>query len=47
MVLCYLPVPAFLYMTKRFKVEGEKRLVELYKLKMTVERTFKAGKRPI
>ena len=33
-----------LYVTKRFKVKGEKRLVELYKLKMTVERAFKAGK---
>jgi len=33
-----------LYVTKRFKVKGEERLVELYKLKMTVERAFKAGK---
>ena len=33
-----------LYVTKRFKVKGEKRLVELYKLKMAVERAFKAGK---
>jgi hypothetical protein len=33
-----------LYVTKRFKVKGEPRLVELYKLKMSVERAFKAGK---
>jgi len=33
-----------LYVTKRFKVKGEKRLVELYKLKMAVERAFKAAK---
>ncbi len=33
-----------LYVTKRFKVKGDKRLVELYKLKMAVERAFKAGK---
>lgn len=31
-------------MTKRFRVKGDKRLVELYKLKMTIERAFKAGK---
>jgi hypothetical protein len=30
--------------TKRFRVKGDPRLVELYKLKMAVERTFKAGK---
>lgn len=33
-----------LYVTKRFRVKGDPRLVELYKLKMAVERTFKAGK---
>jgi hypothetical protein len=33
-----------LYVTKRFKVKGYPKLVELYKLKMTVERAFKAGK---
>lgn len=33
-----------LYVTKRFKVKGDKRLVELYKDKMAVERAFKAGK---
>jgi hypothetical protein len=33
-----------LYVTKRFKVKGDPRLVELYKLKMSVERAFKAGK---
>jgi hypothetical protein len=33
-----------LYITKRFKVKGDPGLVELYKLKMAVERTFKAGK---
>ncbi len=33
-----------LYVTKRFKVKGEKRLVELYRLKMSVERAFKAAK---
>jgi hypothetical protein len=30
--------------TKRFRVRGDPRLVDLYKLKMTVERGFKAGK---
>jgi transposase len=29
---------------KRFRVKGEKRLTELYKRKMAVERTFKASK---
>jgi transposase len=33
-----------LYVTKRFKVKGDKRLVELYKRRMAVERAFKAGK---
>ena len=33
-----------LWLTKRFKVRGDPRLVELYKLRMTVERNFKAGK---
>jgi len=33
-----------LYVTKRFKVKGEKRLVELYKQRMAVERAFKAAK---
>ena len=33
-----------LYVTKRFKVKGDRRLVDLYKLKMAVERAFKAGK---
>jgi len=36
-----------LYVTKRFKVKGDPRLVELYKLKMAVERAFKAGKREL
>ena len=31
-------------MTKRFRVKVDKRFVELYRLKMTVERAFKAGK---
>jgi len=33
-----------LYVTKRFRVKGEKKLVELYKRRMAVERTFKASK---
>jgi hypothetical protein len=33
-----------LYVTKRFKVKGEERLVELYKDRMAVERAFKAAK---
>ncbi|MEM3597310.1 MAG: transposase [Candidatus Bathyarchaeia archaeon] len=33
-----------LYVTKRFRVKGEKRLVELYKRRMPVERAFKASK---
>ena len=33
-----------LWLTKRFKVKGDSRLVELYKLRMAVERSFKAGK---
>lgn len=33
-----------LWLTKRFKVKGDPRLVDLYKLRMTVERNFKAGK---
>jgi len=33
-----------LKVSKRFKVKGEKRLVELYRLKMAVERAFKAAK---
>ena len=33
-----------LNVTKRFRVKGEKRLVELYKLRMAVERAFKASK---
>jgi len=36
-----------LYITKRFRVKGDPKLVELYKLKMTVERAFKAGKREL
>jgi len=32
------------YITKHFKVRGEKRLVELYKRRMAVERAFKASK---
>jgi len=36
-----------LYITKRFKVKGDPELVELYKLKMAVERAFKAGKREL
>jgi len=33
-----------LWLTKRFKVKGDPRLVGLYRLRMTVERNFKAGK---
>jgi transposase len=33
-----------LWLTKRFKVKGDPRLVSLYKLRMAVERGFKAGK---
>ena len=33
-----------LYVTKRFRVKGDPMLVELYRLRMTVERAFKAGK---
>jgi hypothetical protein len=33
-----------LWLTKRFKVKGDPRLVKLYRLRMTVERSFKAGK---
>jgi hypothetical protein len=33
-----------LYVTKHFKIKGEKRLVELYKKRMAVERAFKAAK---
>jgi hypothetical protein len=33
-----------LWVTKRFKVRGDPRLVSLYKLRMTVERSFKAAK---
>jgi len=33
-----------LYVTKRFKVKGEPKHVELYKDRMAVERAFKAGK---
>jgi hypothetical protein len=33
-----------LYLTKRFKVKGDPRLVDLYRLRMAVERSFKAGK---
>jgi hypothetical protein len=33
-----------LYLTKRFKVKGDPRLVSLYRLRMAVERSFKAGK---
>jgi hypothetical protein len=33
-----------LYLTKRFKVKGDPRLVDLYRLRMSVERNFKAGK---
>ena len=33
-----------LWLTKRFKVKGDPRLVKLYKLRITVERNFKAGK---
>jgi len=33
-----------LYVTKRFKVKGEPRLVRLYKDRMAVERAFKAAK---
>jgi len=36
-----------LYVTKRFRVKGDPELVELYKLKMAVERAFKAGKREL
>ncbi len=33
-----------LWLTKRFKVRGDPRLVKLYRLRMSVERSFKAGK---
>lgn len=33
-----------LWLTKRFKVKGDPRLVNLYRLRMAVERSFKAGK---
>ena len=33
-----------LWVTKRFRVRGDPTLVSLYKLRMTVERSFKAGK---
>jgi len=33
-----------LWLTKRFKVKGDERLVEIYKLRMAVERSFRAGK---
>ena len=33
-----------LWLTKRFKVRGDPRLVALYKLRMAVERSFRAGK---
>ena len=33
-----------LYVTKRFRVKGDKRLVELYKLKMKAESAFKAAR---
>jgi len=33
--------------TKRFKVKGDKSLVELYKRRMAVERAFKAAKREL
>ena len=33
-----------LWLTKRFKVRGDARLVKLYRLRMAVERGFKAGK---
>jgi len=33
-----------LWLTKRFKVKGDPRLVKLYRLRMSVERSFKAGK---
>ena len=33
-----------LWVTKRFRVRGDPRLVNLYRLRMTVERSFRAGK---
>jgi hypothetical protein len=33
-----------LWLTRRFRVKGDPRLVSLYRLKMTVERSFKAAK---
>jgi len=36
-----------LWLNKRFKVKGDTRLVELYKLRMAVERGFKAGKQEL
>jgi hypothetical protein len=36
-----------LYVTKHFRVKGEKRLVRLYKRRMAVERTFKASKQEL
>jgi hypothetical protein len=36
-----------LWVTKRFRVRGDPTLVNLYKLRMTVERGFKAGKQEL
>jgi hypothetical protein len=33
-----------LWLTKRFRIRGDPRLVGLYRLRMSVERSFKAGK---
>ena len=33
-----------LWLTKRFKVKGDPALVKLYRLRMAVERSFRAGK---
>ena len=36
--------PINLWVTRRFKVRGDPKLVEIYKLRMAMERAFKAGK---
>jgi hypothetical protein len=33
-----------LWLTKRFRVKGDSRLVSLYRLRMSVERSFRVGK---
>jgi hypothetical protein len=36
--------PINLWVTRRFRVRGDPKLVEIYKLRMAMERAFKAGK---